>query len=282
MPPANTDTRTYRNDFGPDTGPYRNELDTDTWLYRNGISPAGSGRPGSGRGRPLARHRKPPSRRLRRAATATAIVLAGGGAAVGLLYATGPQPVLTGAADQNAHAVTSAPGPGGPRRPRPWQPRPRPGCPPRPTCPGTPPRAGSTPPCREDRHRDRAHHADGRPLPSPSPPHAPPSSSSPSPSPQLRGLSSRTSPGLPHPAFRPRPPRRPPPPRLLPRRSRQAARPAPTRRSRRRPISAARRWARTRSPTHVERGGGGISQTLSACSSSNWSSTRTSPTMTAA
>ena len=108
MPPVNTDTRTYRNDFGPDTGPYRNELDTDTWLYRNGISPVGSGRPGSGRGRPLARHRKPPSRRMRRAATATAIVLAGGGAAVGLLYATGPQPVLTGAADQNAHAVTSA------------------------------------------------------------------------------------------------------------------------------------------------------------------------------
>ena len=108
MPQMNTDTRTYRNDFGPDTGPYRNELDTDTWLYRNGISPVGSGRPDSGRGRPLARHRKPPSRRMRRAATATAIVLAGGGAAVGLLYATGPQPVLTGAADQNAHTVTSA------------------------------------------------------------------------------------------------------------------------------------------------------------------------------
>jgi Glycosyl hydrolase family 12 len=108
VPPVNTDTRTYRYDFGPDTGPYRNELDTDTWLYRNGISPVGSGRPGSGRGRPFARHRKPPSRRMRRAATATAIVLAGGGAAVGLLYATGPQPVLTGAADQNAHTSTSA------------------------------------------------------------------------------------------------------------------------------------------------------------------------------
>src|SRR5580692_8327459 len=113
VPPVNTDTRTYRNDFGPDTGPYRNELDTDTWLYRNGISPVGSGRPGSGRGRPAARHRKPPSRRMRRAATATAVVLAGGGAAVGLLYATGPQPVLTGAADQNAHTVTSATRPGG-------------------------------------------------------------------------------------------------------------------------------------------------------------------------
>jgi hypothetical protein len=108
VPLVNTDTRTYRNDFGPDTGPYRNELDTDTWLYRNGISPVGSGRPGSGRGRPAARHRKPPSRRMRRAATATAVVLAGGGAAVGLLYATGPQPVLTGAADQNAHTTTSA------------------------------------------------------------------------------------------------------------------------------------------------------------------------------
>ena len=108
MPPVNTDTRTYRNEFGPDTRPYRNELDTDTWLYRNGISPVGSGRPGSGRGRPPARHRKPPSRRMRRAATATAVVLAGGGAAVGLLYATGPQPLLTGAADPNAHTVTSA------------------------------------------------------------------------------------------------------------------------------------------------------------------------------
>ena len=107
MPRVNTDTRTYRIDFGPDTRPYRNELDTDTWLYRNGISPVGAGRPDSGPGRPTARHRKPPSRRMRRAATATAIVLAGGGAAVGLLYATGPQPLLTGAADQNAHTVTS-------------------------------------------------------------------------------------------------------------------------------------------------------------------------------
>jgi hypothetical protein len=107
VPQMNTDTRTYRIDFGPDTRPYRNELDTDTWLYRNGISPVGAGRPDSGPGRPTARHRKPPSRRMRRAATATAIVLAGGGAAVGLLYATGPQPLLTGAADQNAHTVTS-------------------------------------------------------------------------------------------------------------------------------------------------------------------------------
>ena len=108
MPPVNTDTRTYRIDFDPDTGLYRNELDTDAWLYRNGISPVGSGQPGSGRGRPSARHRKPPSRRMRRAAAATAVVLAGGGAAVGLLYATGPQPLLTGAADQNAHTTTSA------------------------------------------------------------------------------------------------------------------------------------------------------------------------------
>jgi hypothetical protein len=108
VPPVNTDTRTYRIDFDPDTGLYRNELDTDAWLYRNGISPVGSGQPGSGRGRPSARHRKPPSRRMRRAATATAVVLAGGGAAVGLLYATGPQPVLTGAANQNAHTTTSA------------------------------------------------------------------------------------------------------------------------------------------------------------------------------
>ena len=107
MPQTNTDTRTYRNDFGPDTRPYRSELDADAWLYRNGI-----GRPAPGR-RPIARHRKPPSRRMRRAAAATAVVLAGGGATVGLLYATGPQPALTGAADQNAHAVTSATRAGG-------------------------------------------------------------------------------------------------------------------------------------------------------------------------
>jgi Glycosyl hydrolase family 12 len=106
VPPVNTDTRTYRIDFGRDTRPYRNQLDTDAWLYQNGDS--ADQWLGQGRRRPLARHRKPPSRRMRRAATATAIVLAGGGAAVGLLYATGPQPALNGAADQNAHAVTSA------------------------------------------------------------------------------------------------------------------------------------------------------------------------------
>jgi hypothetical protein len=108
VPPANTDTRMYRNDLGPDTRPYRNELDTDAWLYRNGISPYGPSGPGAAKGRPVARHRKPPSRRMRRAAAATAVVLAGGGAAVGLLYATGPQPVLTGAADQNTQTVSSA------------------------------------------------------------------------------------------------------------------------------------------------------------------------------
>jgi len=108
VPQKNTDTRTYRNDFGPDTGPYRNELGTDTWLYRNGTSPYGAGRPAAGRGRGGARHRKAPSRRMRRAATASAIVLAGGGAAVGLLYATGPQPTLNGAANLNARTVTSA------------------------------------------------------------------------------------------------------------------------------------------------------------------------------
>jgi Glycosyl hydrolase family 12 len=107
VPQTNTDTRTYRNDFGPDTRLYRSELDADTWLYRNGI-----GRPAPGR-RSIARHRKPPSRRMRRAAAATAVVLAGGGATVGLLYATGPQPALTGAADQNAHTVTSATRAGG-------------------------------------------------------------------------------------------------------------------------------------------------------------------------
>jgi hypothetical protein len=101
VPQMNTDTRKYRIDFGSDTRPYRNQLDTDAWLSQNGI-----GRPAPGR-RPTARHRKPPSRRMRRAATATAVVLAGGGAAVGLLYATGPQPALNGAADQNAHTVTA-------------------------------------------------------------------------------------------------------------------------------------------------------------------------------
>jgi Glycosyl hydrolase family 12 len=104
VPQVNTDTRTYRYDVGPDTGPYRNELDTDTWLHRNGIGSYG----GAGRERPGPRHRKPPSRRMRRAAAASAIVLAGGGAAAGLLYATGPQPALNGAADQSAHTVTSA------------------------------------------------------------------------------------------------------------------------------------------------------------------------------
>jgi Glycosyl hydrolase family 12 len=107
VPQTNTDTRTYRNDFGPDTRPYRSELDADAWLYRNGIGRTAPGR------RPIARHRKPPSRRMRRAAAATAVVLAGGGATVGLLYATGPQPALTGAADQNAHTVTSATRAGG-------------------------------------------------------------------------------------------------------------------------------------------------------------------------
>jgi hypothetical protein len=148
----NIDTRTYRNDFGPDTGSYRNDFDTDTWLYQNGISPGtgpdtggfrtstwldqGGFSPdtwpyqngigpdertrhnGGRRSVPLgyrsapARHRKPPSRRMRRAATASAIVLAGSGAAVGLLYATGPQPVLNGAADVHAKTVTSAANPG--------------------------------------------------------------------------------------------------------------------------------------------------------------------------
>jgi len=107
VPQRNTDTRTYRNDFGPDTRPYRSELGADTWLYRSGID-----RPAPGQ-RPIPRHRKPPSRRMRRAAAATAVVLAGGGATVGLLYATGPQPSLSGAADQSARTVTSATQAGG-------------------------------------------------------------------------------------------------------------------------------------------------------------------------
>ena len=147
MPQMNIDTRTYRNDFGLDTGSYQNDFDTDTWLYQNGISPAtgpntggfssttwldqggfspetwpyqngfspdrptrhnGSGRSSGGRHRPPARHRKPPSRKMRRAATATAIGVAGGAAAVGFLYATGPQPMLTAASELHA-GVTAAP-----------------------------------------------------------------------------------------------------------------------------------------------------------------------------
>ena len=149
MPQTNSDTRTYRNEFGPDTGSYRNEFDTDTWLYQNGISKGtgpntggfrsttwldqggfdaetwpyqngysleaptrhnGGGRSGPPRTRSgPARHRKPPSRRMRRAATASAIVIGGGAAAVGLLYATGPQPALNSSAEVNAKSVTSAP-----------------------------------------------------------------------------------------------------------------------------------------------------------------------------
>jgi Glycosyl hydrolase family 12 len=149
VPQTNSDTRTYRNEFGPDTGSYRNEFDTDTWLYRNGISKGtgpntggfrsttwldqggfgaetwpyqngysleaptrhnGGGRSGPPRsGSGSARHRKPPSRRMRRAATASAIVIGGGAAAVGLLYATGPQPALNSSAEVNAKSVTSAP-----------------------------------------------------------------------------------------------------------------------------------------------------------------------------
>jgi Glycosyl hydrolase family 12 len=148
VPHMNIDTRTYRNDFDLDTGPYQNDFDTDTWLYQNGISPAtgpntggfmsatwldqggyspetwpyqngfspdrptrhnGSVSSGGGRHRPPARHRKPPSRKMRRAATATAIGVAGGAAAVGFLYATGPQPMLTAANDLHAGTVTTAP-----------------------------------------------------------------------------------------------------------------------------------------------------------------------------
>jgi hypothetical protein len=136
VPQVNSDTRTYRIDIGRDTRSYQDELVAHTWAhwkgtgpltrldegdpgpegwpYRNSVSPA---RPAvrasdvrlqpTGR-RPLARHRKPPSRRMRRAASATAIVLAGGGAAVGLLYATGSQPVLTGTANQSGHALASS------------------------------------------------------------------------------------------------------------------------------------------------------------------------------
>ena len=149
MPQMNIDTRTYRNEFGPNTGPYRNEFDTDTWLYQNGISTAtgpdtggfrsttwldqggfsaetwpyqngfspeaptrhnGGSRSGPPRQRSAPpRHRKPPSRKMRRAATASAIVIGGGAAAVGLLYATGPQPALNSSAEVHAKSVTSVP-----------------------------------------------------------------------------------------------------------------------------------------------------------------------------
>jgi Glycosyl hydrolase family 12 len=130
VPQIDTDTRTYRNSFSIDTRPRRTGFDPDTWLYQNGISPdtwpyQGGFSPdsnprlnGSVRSVPpqhrsgRARHRKPPPITMRRAAALTAIMLASGVAAAGFLDATGGHPVVTGAAELNAGAVTSMPQPG--------------------------------------------------------------------------------------------------------------------------------------------------------------------------
>jgi Glycosyl hydrolase family 12 len=269
VPHMNTDTRTYRNDFGPDTGPYRNEFDTDAWLYRNGISPVGSGRPGAGRGRAAARHRKPPSRRMRRAATATAIVLAGGGAAVGLLYATGPQPVLTGAADPSAHTVTSASRIAGAD-----------------TTPATPAAAGQPVQAYVPRHAassgkhaamiEKTITATGPATPTgansaPSPSHASPSSSpsSSSPSASSPGTSPSASPTQPTATptgSAPATTAAAPPPTSAD--GATCTDPSFTTSS---DFGSETLGAYTVSNNMWNAGGGGISQTLSACSSSDWS-----------
>ena len=262
MPQMNTSTRTYRNDFGPDTGPYRSELDTNAWLYRNGISPIGAGQPGAGRGRGAARHRKPPSRRMRRAATASAIVLAGGGAAVGLLYATGPQPALNGAADQNAHTVTSAARTGTPQGAA--------------TRPATPAAAAKPAQAYIPRHAvSSGKHAAmiektvtatgpttptaGVSAPSRSRSHASPSASSSSPSASSPG----TSPSA------PTAPASTPPPTSA---SASCADPSFTTSS---AFGSETLGAYTVSNNMWNAGSGGISQTLSACSGSDWSVTAT-------
>jgi Glycosyl hydrolase family 12 len=264
VPHMNTDTRTYRNDVGPDTGPYRNELDTDAWLYRNGISPVGGGRPGSGRGRPSARHRKPPSRRMRRAATATAIVLAGGGAAVGLLYATGSQPVLTGAADPNAHTVTSASRTAGAD-----------------TTLATPAAAGAPVQAYVPRHAassgkhaamiEKTITATGPTTPtgassSPSPSHASSSSSPSASSPGTSPSASPTHPTATPTASAPATTAATPPPTSAD--SATCTDPSFTTSS---DFGSETLGAYTVSNNMWNAGGGGISQTLSACSSSDWS-----------
>jgi hypothetical protein len=271
VPQKNTDTRTYRNDVGPDTRPYRSELDTDTWLYRNGI-----GRPAPGR-RPTARHRKPPSRRMRRAATATAVVLAGGGAAVGLLYATGPQPALSGAADQNARTVTSATRPGGAEGAATL---------------ATPAAAGSPVSAYVPRHAaasgkhaamiEKTAAATGPaaptadPFASPSPSHASPSASSPSaaspspssPSASSPGTSPSSSPIQPSPtAATSAPASAPATPPPTSSGSGTCTDPSFTTSS---AFGSETLGAYTVSNDMWNAGGGGISQTLSACSSGDW------------
>jgi hypothetical protein len=268
VPQKNTDTRTYRNDFGPDTRPYRSELDTDAWLYRSGI-----GRPAQGR-RPTARHRKPPSRRMRRAATATAVVLAGGGAAVGLLYATGPQPALNGAADQSAHTVTSATRLGGAEGAA--------------TALATPAAAGSPTNAYVPRHAaasgkhaamieetapatgPAAPTAGTSGSPSPSPSHASASASassaaSPSPSVSSPGTSPSSSPTQPSPTATTSAPAATPPP--ISSGSGTCTDPSFTTSS---AFGSETLGAYTVSNNMWNAGGGGISQTLSACSSSDW------------
>jgi Glycosyl hydrolase family 12 len=269
VPQVNTDTRKYRIDFGPDTRPYRSELDTDAWLSQNGI-----GRPAPGR-RPTARHRKPPSRRMRRAATATAVVLAGGGAAVGLLYATGPQPALNGAADQNAHTVTATV-PGGAEGAA--------------TALATPAAAGSPVNAYVPRHAaasgkhaamiEKTAPATGPAVPtagtSASPPHASPSASSSSgaspapssPSASSPGTSPSSSPTQPSPtATASAPASAPASPPPTSSGSGTCTDPSFTTSS---AFGSETLGAYTVSNNMWNAGGGGISQTLSACSSSAW------------
>jgi hypothetical protein len=147
VPQTYTEPRMYRNDYRPDTSQRRNDFDPDSWLYQNGISldtwpyQAGlspdpdasprhngagnananananannrTGRPTPPRNRSgRARHRKPPPIPIRRAAAMTALMLVGGAAVAGTLDATGGHPVVTGAAELNAGAVTSISMPG--------------------------------------------------------------------------------------------------------------------------------------------------------------------------
>jgi hypothetical protein len=129
VPPVNTAARMYRNDLRANTGPFRNDIDTDTWLYQNGITldeewigppghPSGAwpvlddsighGSPARNAGpRHRGRHRKPPPRRMRRAAGLTALMVASSVAAAGLLEVTAGHPALTGA--DELHATTTAP-----------------------------------------------------------------------------------------------------------------------------------------------------------------------------
>jgi hypothetical protein len=161
VPQVDTATRPRHYGFGADTGPHRNGVVPDPRSYRNGYTfepwsypgassperwpsqdtftfdawdafhpnamPSNSGlspntlppyNPHNRDGQPMrGRHRKAPpkkapSKKVRRAAALTAVVLAGGGAAVGLLDSTGPLPMITGANELSSGKVVSLPQPG--------------------------------------------------------------------------------------------------------------------------------------------------------------------------